>query len=210
MKYAPWQSDDRDDSYAWLDSGVKPQIAENEDLLHEGALCASWFPRDLVVPLDKDRGKKIPNAIPNTDHWLFVDGKVKAVFEANLPRGSVEFLPAKVRDHKKSIVDREFWIANVLTVVDCVDLKKSEYVLSEIDPTQVSRFARLVLDPKRIPGTAKLFRLASKKNLVIIREDLGKALRAEKITGMTFPSLDTFGARFRKKQGDDDEPEDEA
>ena len=109
----------------------------------------------------------------------------------------IEYLPIRIRNQKKQIVQRSYWIANVLRVVDCADMKRSEFEMSEISKKLVWRFSRLVLDESRIPDDAPIFRLANQPKLVLVREDLfGDFLDAD-ITGVMFVDLENFNAEFR-------------
>jgi hypothetical protein len=198
MRYAVWEPDHQDPEFAWITSRVIGAIAENEHELSDGKPCRSWFPPKLVVPLEPGTGAKLPNAVPNFCGWIVADADLRAVIEAHVKPGSIEFLPLRVRRGKKTH-SRPFWMANVLTTVEAVDLKRSRFTKNALRKGRVADFTKLVLDERRIPADAALFRLSVKPNTILVREDLGRAIKraVPPLTGMWFCRLADYGAEFR-------------
>ncbi len=196
MDYYPWLKDDEDESFAWI-WGAPRELMETDYLLQRGTPCEDWFPKDLVFELSKDHGVKLTDSIPNTDQFLLVSEKLKGLLEQRAPGVSIEFLPIRLRNQKKKLVAKKYFLANVLGTVGCVDTERSDFKMSSIDKSQVHRFYRLVLDEKKIPDEARLFRLAEDTGQLIIREDLAQDILNADCTGMMFIPLEDFGAEFR-------------
>ena len=197
--YYPWLEDDEDDSFAWI-YDTPPELMETDFQLQEGEPCSSWFPKDLTFDLSPEHGSKLTDSIPNTDRHIIASEKLKELLEARVSPGSIEFLPVRLRNPKKKLVDKKYFVANVLKTVGCVDKEQSEFVMDAIDKGQVNYFTRLTLDEKKIPEDATLFRLGEKTDLVIIRSDLARVLLDAKCNGMMFIVMEEYGAEFREAE----------
>ncbi|WP_147444909.1 DUF1629 domain-containing protein [Corallococcus sp. CA053C] len=199
MNYYPWVNDDEEASFAWLQSSRKEELDGRGYLLQEGIPCKEWFPKDLIFDLARDGGSKLADSIPNTFALLVVSEKLKGLLERQAPTNPIEFLPVRLRTPRKKVLDNPYFIANVQGTVGCMDAKKSDFVMDTILKDQVQRFRRLVLDEGKIPQDTKIFRLGERYRLILVREDLGRALIDEECTGMLFQDLDDYGSEFRKR-----------
>ncbi len=195
MNYHPWEQDERNDALAWL-KRVPAEIKKKHYLLDEAELCAGWFPRDLAFDVAPGKGVRLADAIPNVMAWLFVSEKLKTLLE-NESGARFEFLPIRIKDHKGRVAKAPYFIANLLDAVACMDRKRSDFEMDPLDKGQVEHFRRLVLDERKIPPEAKVFRLAEKTDLFIVREDLVRAIRVSGCTGTFFPEMEDYGAEFR-------------
>lgn len=199
MKFLPWLSDDENDAFAWVTYAPnalrnKPQEWE----LHEGVPVKRWFPERVIFPLSEERGIELTDAIPNTLKLLFASERLRGFLEEH-SGASMEFLPIQLQDQKDKLVPEPYSILNLLEVVECVDLEKSKYRRSEIDPNFIARFYLLVLDEARIPPQARFFRLKEKPNLIMVREDLAQALVDGDYTGMMFLDLEEYGKEWGRR-----------
>ncbi|CAM3234417.1 hypothetical protein G4177_21685 [Corallococcus sp. ZKHCc1 1396] len=196
MSFRPWLSDDENDAYAWITyapSALRKEPKEYE--LHKGITVQHWYPVNVTFPLAEDRGLELTDSIPNTLGLIIVSERLKRFLEANAG-AHMEFLPARLLDQKDRLVPEPYFILNLLEVVECVDLEKSQYERSAIIPSFIAWFSLLVVDPARIPPEAKLFRLKEKPNLILIREDLAQVLVNEDYTGMMFLDLEEYGREW--------------
>ena len=157
-----------------------------------------WFPREVTFPLAEDRGIELTDSIPNSLNLFFASERLKS-FLMEHAGARIEFLPIQLRDQKDRLVPEPHYLLNLLEVLGCVDLEKSKYRRSEIDPDFIARFYLLVLDEKRVPPQAKLFRLKEKPNLILVREDLAQALVNEDFTGMMFLDLKEYGKEWGRR-----------
>ncbi|KFA88496.1 imm11 family protein [Archangium violaceum] len=201
MSYYPWVNDSENESFAWLDAYRKEELEGRGYLLKEGVPCKEWFPEGLIFDLSKERGSKLTDSILNTSALLVVSAKLKGILERETLKGTIEFLPVRLRTPRKKVLDTPYFIANVLGTVACMDAKKSDFTMDTIVKDQVQRFRRLVLQEKKIPKDAKIFRLAEQSRLILVREDLGQTILDEDCTGMFFQELDDYGSEFRKRAG---------
>ncbi len=197
MNYYPWVHDDEDDSLAWVEYTANFLLeSPDEHLLHEGVPVKDWLRADLVFDLSEDYGVNLSDSIPNLLGLLIVSEKLKAILEKKA-NAQVEFLRIRLRNQKQKLVPKPYYIANVLGSIECVNLKKSKYTRSEINPDQMHRIKKLVLDEQRIGAEANLFRLKERLRVFVAREDLGTSILDAKCTGMIFQDLDDYGSEWR-------------
>ena len=206
MDYYPWLVDDEDESFAW-NMDTPRELMEKDYLLHRGSSCRDWFPEGLVFDLSRDHGAKLTDCIPNTDSFLIVSEKLKELLETHAPDDPIEVLPVRLRNPRKKLVAAPYFIANVLGTVSCMNKSKSKFTMDSIIKDQVLWFERLVLDEKKIPKEKKLFRLAEKRTLFIIREDLAQKILHADCTGMMFIPMENYGEEFRSDDDDEDDEE---
>jgi hypothetical protein len=197
MEYYPWLADDEDDSFAWIDDTPK-ELMGKEYLLKKGVPVLDWFPSGVVYEVAKEYGTKLTDSIPNTLRMLFVSQRLKELLEERARDNVIEFLPVRLKNRKK-LVDKQYYIANVLSSIECMDRKKSDFKMNPILKDQVSRFRRLALDEKKIPKNTKLFRLAERTSLILVRQDLAHAILDADMSGMMFIPLASYGAEFRPR-----------
>lgn len=183
--------------YAWLDTGwpavvepVSPKVVFGE------SAAADLADAEIVFDLSPDHGKKLADSVPNTLSILVVSDRLRSLLAAT--GEEIDFHPVRIRNLKGRMVKDPYFLANPLGAVDCMDREQSDFEESALEPGQVNYFRRLVLDPERIPADRKLFRLASQKDLVLVRKDLAyEIFRVQKCEGMIFQAIETFGEEFR-------------
>jgi hypothetical protein len=197
VPYYPWLSDDEDDSFAWLGPKDPEELGRNDWRLSEGVLCADWFPSGLVFDMSKQDGIKLTDSVPNSSALLVVSQKLRKVLEREATGAEIEYLPIRLKNQKGKVVAKPYFIANVIGSVRCVDLKRSDFEINRISKDQVSHFRRLALDEKKVPKDARIFRLAEKTALILVRQDLASAIIKSGSTGMLFQELEEYGSEFR-------------
>ncbi|MFL5354794.1 imm11 family protein [Archangium sp.] len=194
MNYHPW-TDDRNDSYAWISDS--PEEVEAKDyILTKGTSARDWFPSGAIFDFAPNKGIKPADSIPNFLGFHIVSEKLKQLLEATAG-ARFEFLPVRLRNHKKKILPDAYYVANLLDLVTCVDRSRSDFTVDELDKKEIRRFRRLVLDTSKIGPDSKIFRLGERPRLLIVREDLARAITEAGCTGMRFMPMEDFGAEFR-------------
>ena len=199
-KFFVWMDEPSDDSFAWVEPLRHPKLEGRSFELHEGHPLQGWFPRDLTVSLRDGRGTRLVDHLPNPSRVLCVSDKLRVLL-AERSGASIEFLPLTLQSPSGKSLPERYFLANVLGTLACMDAQRSEFRMNAITKTDIFRFYRLVLDLARVPQEVKLFRLAEKPSVVLVRDDLVKEIRAAGGLGMRFSSLDNYGSEFRGGQG---------
>ncbi len=165
-------------------------------LLSEGAPCKDWFPDHPVYTIAEDSGLNPTDFVHNNVLVPIVSETIKSVLETATEK--VEFLPINVVDRRNTPLVKQYYIFNVLDIISCADMTKSDFEMSALDKGQVDHFRHLHLDPSKTPRDLKIFRLSEKTGLILIREDLRDALEQSKATGIAFGKLEDYGKKFRQ------------
>jgi hypothetical protein len=166
------------------------------NLLDEGVPLTDVIPPDRVFELNRASRGALGEFVPNTSRVLLVSEALKAFLEQR-SGVRIEFIPATLRNQRGRMLKEPYFIANVLGKVDCMDRRKSQVTWSSIDPKIASSISSLVLDPKRIPEDARLFRLGGANGVFLVREDLADELLSGPSEGAFFQELDDFGSELR-------------
>jgi hypothetical protein len=171
-----------------------PEGAPADYMFGEGIPLASKFPDDAYVQFSDNFPtlRKVKDFQPNVLQALIISPRARAIIQ---DLGvAAEFLPVSIKDHKGKVVAKDHAIVNLLGSVPAIDMKKSEYRLSALDKSQISRIKRLVLDPGKLGKDAKMFRCTHNLTLVLIRDDVRLAFEQAGLTGfVTLPAQDWDG-----------------
>ena len=137
--------------------------------------------------LSEDGGDMLCDFVANTSGVLIVSARARAVLEAEEVKGEeqVEYLPFTLKDKRGRPTKGEYFIANILRTVACMDRDKSDFTQSPVTKTKLLGVDNLTVVPTKIPKDLKLFRLGEYPRVIVIRSDLVKRIKAEKLTGLT-------------------------
>jgi hypothetical protein len=161
--------------------------------LHEGLPLADSFPDDAHFAMDKDYRKQtqLTDVLHTLGDVLVVSERLRGILEARKTAG-LEFLPVGLRDHAGKKVKAEYFVANLLPLVDCVDRKKTKYKPNKLDPDELTSVSNLTLDEKKIPTDVELFRTKGIPVLMVARRRLIDDLLKAKISGLGTAELAAF------------------
>jgi hypothetical protein len=136
------------------------------------------------IPSIKFTTKGVPEDMPWCGEFQVVSRKLRDLIESEFP-GSGQYIPLKVAGKSTGL---EYFAANWLHVVDCIDLKKSEVLSYEknIDGEMEYDFDRIVVDPKRVPANVFICRLKHFSITVVCDTAVRDVFRKHKITGPQF------------------------
>lgn len=196
MDFFPWV-DSYDESFARIADLIPPELDEHSWMFNgNNKPLGEVFPEDLVFDLSRDGGKKLGDFIPNTDNMLIVSDRLKEILEQR--SSDFEFYRISIRNHKKRIEKKQYYLAHLLLSVPCLDTDESEYKKSAMDEDQMLRVSRLVLDTSKIPEGKKILRLGEMKKLILVRRDLAVEIyREHECRGMLFQKIELYGEEFR-------------
>ena len=121
----------------------------------------------------------------------------------------------KKMEEKKAIKYKDYFIANVVGLVDCIDHEKSvleyfyppelrnseENMIGDNDennpfagenPNDIDFITKLVLDETKIDPSLKVFRLKDQTNLLVFHESIVEQIKKEKLSGFVFVPVDKY------------------
>lgn len=204
MEYLPWKNDQNDDSLAWIGTDPFGDDFPKSYELDEGVSISHWFPGDVTFGLSQDHGIQLTDSIPNVLGVHLVSEKLKGILEREAD-ANFEFYPVKIRNQKGRLVKVQYYLAHLLDTLDCMDKKRSDIEVDNLDKSRAFRIRRLAFYEKSIPAKTKIFGLQERKEQWFIRRDLAvKIYREENCRGMIFTKLEDFGKEWRFDNDNED------
>ena len=154
-------------------------------------LRLSLADEDITVDVEEPlrvslRRKGKPLDFTFADFDMAVANKRTADLFAKVAPSEIQRLPVEVATRKE-----EFEIINVISQIDCIDEEKSEiewWTEEDERPDKIGTpqmISKLVIDPKRIPGT-HIFRPKGWDVVIVVSDVLKKVLEEAKVTGIRF------------------------
>ena len=185
----------REPTYQIVSFDEDPRVSYIEDIdanvpddfkLTEGVSLKKDISKANTFSVSKDGGDMLCDLVENLSGVLIVSTRAREALEAAGVTGKVvEYLPFTLKDKRGRPTKQEYFVANLRQKVACMDRDNSEFVDSDVDGAILS-VQRLTVLPKKILKDAQLFRLGEYPRVIVIRSDLAKRLRDEKLTGLTF------------------------
>jgi len=193
--YYVWTHDD-DARYAWVLNLPEFMVTWKEGyLVEEGVPLSAIMPTRRVFQLDQTRGTMLTDSIPNVCGILLVSKELRTFLERS-SGADWEFLPARVKNARGRLLPQPIFIANLLGPSVPLDRKRSDVDWS-FRANRTDCIRRLVIDEKELPRSRKIFRLAERGKVLIVREDLVDALIDGPSEGAFFQELSDFGNEWR-------------
>ncbi len=149
-------------------------------------------PVEWTEPLKFRLGEPVPRKPEWVDYHELPNPVIsKLVLDALLPLNlyGVQFVPAKVRNPKKSLSgSRDYWLVHVWNRIECLDREKSELEL--LSSGRIFNINRLVLDEKALarvePESRMIFGLAEKTSVNLVHEKIKEAIESVEPKGVRF------------------------
>jgi hypothetical protein len=166
---------------------------DDSHMLKRGVSIADVFPEDAFFAMDPDFPKdiKLGDGIRNRGGFIVISQRLRDLI-GGAGVNSVEFLQVQIKNHKKRVASKEYFIVNPFDVCDAIDVNKSVIEWNQINPKIIATCKKLVLDPEKIPSQFKMFRLKFFPRHVVVREDLVDQIRAGDFTGVSFTAVEEF------------------
>ena len=142
----------------------------------------------FTFSFDIEEGEDASDYLPNDNGWFVVSKKLKELIE-NM-NTEIQFLPVLITEKQKRKEIGEYFVANVLMLVDALCLEKSDYFETEIDQIgtiyTVSKFA--IFEEKT--NGADIFKLANRQEIPLFSSERFKqAVEKNNITGFCFREI---------------------
>lgn len=187
-----------DETHVYVNE-IPATLKKKYQLMKGVARSADW-PDDMVFKFSADRpeGMVLTDWVHNEFSLLLVSDRFKTLVEAT-GDDAIEYLPVSMADHRGNVVDDKYWILNSLQLYSVMNREKSLFDPVE-DEQKAHSIEKLVLGEEFLTLHPALARPVAYPRIVLLREDLTKALEAEGITGVRFRDTE----KFRTHDPDDD------
>jgi len=161
--------------------------------LSAGIELSSSFPPDAAYRMHDDFPDNIAlsDVLYNPDSQIVISEKVRSFLDTAGVQ-HIEYLPVKVLNHKGREVKERYFIANMLPLVDCVDLEKTQHEENLLDPDELINIRNLTVHEDKIPADFQLFRLKAISGAMLIHRALAQKLKAAGFRGFATPELSEY------------------
>lgn len=174
MKYYKLSYDyENDDDYVNCDVGVIGDMDEYS--VSCGNYINDWS--EVRFKYNSEEGDVLSDYIANVYRWLVVSKKFRELIEGIVDENAIQYLSTKLIDTKNNAENTEYRIANLLDVVDALDLEHSQYDLFELDNEKIISVEKYALKEEMVLGH-DIFRL---------KDDIIHFLRREMLDFTAFP-----------------------
>ncbi|MCD7034560.1 maleate cis-trans isomerase [Metabacillus sp. GX 13764] len=151
--------------------------------LSEGKTINNWD-KELTFYYDPVEGKQIPDYIHNNLSWFIVSPQFKNILMETDESG-VQFLPLNIVNKENEHSIHDYSVANIINVVDAIDLENSTYSFFELDNKKIYDITRYALNEDKINGK-HIFKLKGDEIPIFISELVKGIIEKSDITGCDF------------------------
>lgn len=152
-------------------------------------LSGDW-PADASYRMSDDYPENIElvDFLHVLDNTLVISREARNLLEsASVP--DMEYLPVRVLNHKGRAVKREYFVANVLRQIDCIDKDKTSFKWHPISKDRMKRVSNLTVDDSKIDSDVMIFRMQHLPFPRWIRRDLVDRLSSAGLQGFKATEL---------------------
>ena len=191
MEYLLWRS-------AWEKGycSVDPPEIEKAWQLSYGISRLADFPKGLNIEMMPRRPKDLKlkdNLYGMVDKHPVVSSKLKAVLQKEIKNNQVEYIPARIINHKGRTASKDYFLVNALDIVDCIDIEKSGVEWNTIKKDLIDHCENgMILKPEAIPAGYNFFRPRHWEYNILISAELAEKLTATGLTGLVFRSTQGY------------------
>lgn len=163
--------------------------------LVEGYSLSSDWPDDVSISARDESGQAVgsdskSDFLRSVATGPIISEKVKDLLEAE--GVEAEFLPVKVTDHKQKALEGRYYVLNVLTTLNAIDLDKTAHTVDSLDDSQIELDGPLQLDTSKIPDSAHLFRLEKYNIILLASSELIEKLQDNGVSNVKITKLEDY------------------
>lgn len=153
--------------------------------------AAGWSP-DAYCKMNDRYPKDIALADNMHATGLTVVSRAMKEFLLGADVKDVEFLPLTIINHKGKVAAADYSIVNPIGVIDCIDTKASGATWNDLEPDLMLGCDSLMIQAKKVPATATVFRPKYMPTIILVEGDLTKRMAAAGFSGLNFKKPESF------------------
>ncbi|WP_102275578.1 imm11 family protein [Cytobacillus massiliigabonensis] len=158
--------------------------------LKEGNFLENWCD-NITFYFNINDGNRFTDYLANNLGWFIVSKKFKELIK-NID-GDIQFLPVSVIDlkSKSKIEFDEYFVANVLGVVNALNLENSDYSVIGLDGEKIYSVRKYAVSEDKI-NNKNIFKLKGDEIPVFVSETFKQLVEEGNITGCGFLEIKTI------------------
>lgn len=175
---------ENDENYVNCDVGNIGDM--DEYITSNGKIINEWG--RVVFEYNSSEGDVLTDYIANLYRWLVVSANFIDVTN-NLIEEQVQYLPVKIVDRITEAEKASYFVANIVTVVDALDMHKSKYDIFELDEEKIVSVEKYVLKGDEIANN-HIFKLKDDTIPVFVSEKIKQIIEDNNLLGFAFLEVD--------------------
>jgi hypothetical protein len=158
----------------------------NEYITVCGSEIEQWD--TVIFAYDSAEGAVFTDYLANLYRWFVVSLHFRQAAK-NILEKQVQYLPVKIINKTTKEEMDSYCVANIVTVVDALDMDKSKYDVYELDDEKIISVEKYALKGSKIEGK-HIFRLKDDTIPIFVSEELKKIIEDNCLTGFDFLEVD--------------------
>ena len=169
-------ANERSDENELSIDGIPPMIEKNDWNFDSGEIIHIPLPVIEIPYTIEACERKTDNLIAHGCRGLLVHKKIRAALD-NIETSNVDYYKTKLINRNNGNVDNEYYIANVIGLIDCIDHEKSKLVIDE-DDGDIEFIDKMVLKDPGNEGYPDIFRISEFLPIIIVSDSVKMALKS--------------------------------
>lgn len=188
MKYYKMIYDyEKDDNYVNCSIGIIDNMSEY--ITSNGSYIEEW--KVPVFKYDSTEGEVMSDYIANAHRWLIVSNTFSKYINETTVKSRIQYLPVKIIDMFGNEEKESYKVANLLDVVDALDLEHSTYDVFELEDEKIISVEKYALKAREV-GESDIFRLKDDTIPIFVSEKVKKIIEENALSGFAFLEVDVY------------------
>jgi len=158
-------------------------LGKSEYIVTNGKCVHDWND-DIVLDYNPDEGNQFTDYLANVYGWLIFSEKFIELSN-KYTNDSIQYLGLKIRNIISNEVISSYKIANIVDVIDAIDMEHSVYDEFELDDEKIISIEKYALKGNMVKGH-HIFKLKDDTIPTFISEDLKDIIETNQLTGFSF------------------------
>jgi len=168
----------------------RPKLPGRDDLAFDDGIPVQDPPQRVRFIMTRSERGDLGDYVLSGMPGLLISERFRLALEKG-GVDNVQYIPADIEDQIGGQTYSNYFMANVIGIVDCIDMSKSKLTMRAALPDKIRDIDELHIDEPRACDLP-LFRLARKSTLVLINESLQKVLAAAALRGVGLTPAEGF------------------
>lgn len=158
-----------------------------QNALNVGKFFEGWDDK-FEFYYTKDEGDVWTDYLANDKGWFLVSNRLKKILES--VNTNIQFMKVKIKERNNEEVFDEYYIANIIKVVDALCLEKSQYFETEIEGIgTIYTVSKYCIYTDKTDG-ADVFKLSNRQQIpIFVSETFKDLIERENVTGISLSEI---------------------
>ena len=158
----------------------------NEYITSNGKVIDKWD--EVVFKYDSSEGNVLTDCLANVYRWYVVSDDFRK-YTDDIIGEQVQYLPVTIVDKRTKAEISTYCVANIVTLVDALDLENSKYDIFELDDEKIISVEKYVLKQNKILKW-NIFRLKGDTIPIFASELVKNVIEDKGLLGFRFLEVD--------------------